>query len=183
MNIEAQARIRAREWYRKNKSRARKAQKRWAGLNRDAVRACQARYRKNNLDRVRKTARDWNRKNRTKIRLRVRKKYKESPEFRIVSVQRVRLRRALQGKQKLAPTLSLVGCSPIELKVHLERQFRPGMSWKNYGKVWQVDHKIPCRVFDLTSLEDQKRCFHFSNLQPLFSLENIYKGGRYLSCR
>jgi hypothetical protein len=41
------------------------------------------------------------------------------------------------------------------------------MSWENYGKVWEIDHIMPCAIFDLTKADHQKRCFHFSNTQPL----------------
>ena len=48
------------------------------------------------------------------------------------------------------------------------------MTWDNYGK-WHVDHIIPVSRFDLTDPEQQKICFHFTNLQPLWGGENIGK--------
>jgi hypothetical protein len=57
-------------------------------------------------------------------------------------------------------------------------RFRPGMTWENYGPVWHVDHIKPCAKFDLTDPDQQRACFHFSNLQPLFADENLRKGGR-----
>ncbi len=51
------------------------------------------------------------------------------------------------------------------------------MTWDNYGK-WQIDHKIPCASFDLTDPEQQKSCFHFSNLQPLWAKDNNSKGAK-----
>lgn len=52
------------------------------------------------------------------------------------------------------------------------------MTWDNRGKVWHVDHMVPCTSFDLSNPEEQRRCFHFTNLQPLFASENISKGNK-----
>lgn len=52
------------------------------------------------------------------------------------------------------------------------------MSWENYGSYWHVDHKIPCAKYDLTDPNQQKACFHFSNLQPLEASENIRKSDK-----
>jgi len=54
------------------------------------------------------------------------------------------------------------------------------MRWDNYGKVWQVDHKVPCNVFDLTIESEQLKCFHYSNLQPLRCEENWKKHGKVI---
>ena len=61
--------------------------------------------------------------------------------------------------------------------MHLEAQFKPGMTWDNYGlKGWHVDHIRPCASFDLRDPEQQRRCFHYTNLQPLWAEENLKKG-------
>jgi hypothetical protein len=77
---------------------------------------------------------------------------------------------------KLAPTLALVGCSPEFLRAHLEALFQPGMNWANRSE-WHIDHIQPCSAFDLTVLEEQQKCFHFTNLQPLWKRDNLSKGG------
>ena len=48
------------------------------------------------------------------------------------------------------------------------------MSWDNYGD-WHIDHIIPCAAFDLTDIEQQKKCFNYKNLQPLWAEENLKK--------
>lgn len=65
------------------------------------------------------------------------------------------------------------------LKNHLEKQFKPGMTWDNYGE-WHIDHKIPVRAFNFSSPTDIdfKRCWSLSNLQPLWARENFSKGGK-----
>jgi hypothetical protein len=40
-----------------------------------------------------------------------------------------------------------------------------------------VDHIKACTEFDLTDPAQQAICFHYTNLQPLWSVDNIRKGG------
>ena len=69
----------------------------------------------------------------------------------------------------------LTGCTIPYLRGYLEGKFKEGMTWENYGS-WHVDHIKPCASFDLTKKEEQEKCFHYTNLQPLWALENIKKG-------
>jgi hypothetical protein len=91
---------------------------------------------------------------------------------------RGRIHAALKGAGKSKRAMQLVGCSIAELKTHLEKQFKASMTWENYGE-WHVDHIVPCCSFDLRLAKDQQRCFHFSNLQPLWADENFKKSGKY----
>jgi hypothetical protein len=81
-----------------------------------------------------------------------------------------------EGEAKGGKILEILGCTIPQLMVHLEAQFVEGMAWNNYGPMWHIDHIRPCSSFDLTNLEQQKSCFHFSNLQPLLAQENLRKG-------
>lgn len=101
-------------------------------------------------------------------------------DFRLRCNLRSRLVSALKGVgEKKGSTMSLLGCSVLCLRNHLELHFKPGMTWENYGLVWQIDHIKPCAKFDLTDSEQQQDCFHWSNLQPLFALENRKKSDKY----
>ena len=51
------------------------------------------------------------------------------------------------------------------------------MTWENHGK-WHVDHIKPCCTFDFSKEEEQKKCFHYTNLQPLWAEENLVKAGK-----
>lgn len=84
------------------------------------------------------------------------------------------------GAQKSASSIELIGCTIAELRQHLEAQFIDGMNWDNYGRNgWHVDHIRPCASFDLTDPEQQRQCFHHSNLQPLWAADNIRKGATW----
>lgn len=107
-------------------------------------------------------------------------KYQERqkrPHVYIATLLRTRVRQALHGVKKSAKTMELVGCPIQDLLQHLAKQFQSGMSWDNYGK-WHVDHIKPCAFFDLTQASEQQRCFHYSNLQPLWARDNLSKGKR-----
>ena len=95
---------------------------------------------------------------------------------------RRRLRRALANgrnpnAKKAISAVELVGCSISELISHIENQFHPGMHWSNYG-AWHIDHIRPCNSFNLDSIEEQRECFHYTNLQPLWGRDNILKGDK-----
>lgn len=92
-----------------------------------------------------------------------------------------RINRALQKRYKKASkTMNLVGCSIQSLISHLESNFKPGMSWNNYGmRGWHIDHIRPCASFDLSKSEEQSKCFHYSNLQPLWWRDNIIKSDKW----
>lgn len=106
----------------------------------------------------------------------------KNPNYRIAQNLRSRLRLALiqQGiVKKSSKTLELIGCSPSFLKEYIESLWQEGMSWDNYGPDgWHIDHIKPCCSFDLELFEEQQKCFHFTNLQPLWALDNKSKGGK-----
>ena len=83
-----------------------------------------------------------------------------------------RLWDAVKGNCKSDKTMKLLGCSVEFLKQHLETQFKPGMTWDNYGK-WHVDHIRPCCAFNLKLKSEQQKCFNYTNLRPLWAEENF----------
>ena len=92
------------------------------------------------------------------------------------------IRQSINGNKKYNHAIDLLGCSIEEAKQHLERQFKYGMSWDNWGvDGWHIDHIIPIASFDFTKEEDQYRCFHYTNLQPLWADENIMKRDKIIT--
>jgi hypothetical protein len=91
---------------------------------------------------------------------------------------RNRIRNCIKKGYKSQSSLFLTGCKTWdELKNHLEKKFTNGMSWANMGE-WHIDHIIPCSSFDLTNIEQQMQCFHYSNLQPLWAKDNLSKSDK-----
>ncbi len=104
------------------------------------------------------------------------------PAFRMLKKLRGLLRHYLKSKNDIDPEIvrRLVGCTQLELKMHIERQFRPGMTWDNYGVEWETDHIKPCSKFNLLDPAERQLCFLFSNLQPLSKEDNMKKGNKYV---
>lgn len=89
----------------------------------------------------------------------------------------------LKKGRKYASAISLVGCSIEHLKDHLEKQFVDGMTWGNYGfgkNKWTIDHILPLDSFNLFNIEEQKKAFHYTNLQPMWGSANFRKSNKIL---
>lgn len=142
----------------------------------------QKRYREENRDRERARILKWNRENNVRVRARsaryLRERRLKDLGFRIRMNLSSQLSHFVSGKSRRA-IKTLLGCSFEGLISRFQSLFVPGMSVENYGSVWHVDHIKPCAKFDLTDPEQQKACFHFSNLQPLFALDNLRKSDNY----
>lgn len=141
----------------------RKADKKYYAKNKESIRARQREWEKENADRLREHN-----------RLRGIKYRKENPSVRVAQSIRARINGVLNGRIKSGSTFDLLGCDRNGLANHLEVQFKNEMSWDNYGE-WHIDHIKPCASFDLTNPKEQSECFHYSNLQPLWALENLRK--------
>lgn len=120
-------------------------------------------YRQKNKKRIQALQKEWS---------------KKSIKHRIISNLRRRLHHVLKGNVKSEKTLSLIGCSSEFLKEYIENKFQEGMSWENYGE-WHIDHIKPCSLFDLSDPKQQKECFNYTNLQPLWATDNLKKSCKY----
>lgn len=151
------------EWYLKNREQLNKYRRKKYLKNRLIILEYQKIYQK------------LHRKERRKYQCNYKKNRRNmNVNFRLSDYLRHRIYSALKGNPKLSTTMKLVGCSIRQLKQHLENKFRDNMSWDNYG-LWHVDHIKPCVSFDLSKLSEQKKCFHYSNLQPLWAKDNLSK--------
>jgi hypothetical protein len=107
------------------------------------------------------------------------RKRRLDPKFKLSSSMSRGINASLHYGKQGRHWESLVGYTIHQLKKHIEKQFKDGISWENYGK-WHIDHKIPIAAFNFQTPEDIdfKRCWALSNLQPMWALENIIKGHR-----
>ena len=102
------------------------------------------------------------------------KRYQTDENYRITKRLRNRLYTALKGKSKAKKTMELVGMPINEFKEYIEAQFIEGMTWNNID----IDHILPCASFIMSDEEEQRKCFHYTNLQPMFRPENQSKGAK-----
>ena len=100
-------------------------------------------------------------------------------KYRIVRRISASINKTLNGRKNGKSWQELVGYNCQQLMEYLEKQFRPGMTWDNYGE-WHIDHKIPISAFNFTDVNhvDFKRCWDLKNLQPLWAEENIKKSNK-----
>ena len=137
-----------------------------SGLS-DRCKVCNAKYNKhrfeNNREKMLADTYAWQNR-----------KYKEDSLFRLKVKMRALLRHGLKrgGWKKSSSTLEAVGCSYEDLKHHIESQFTSGMSWDNI----HVDHIVPLSYAN--TQEEMMYLCHWTNLQPLFSEDNISKKDR-----
>ena len=100
------------------------------------------------------------------------RKHLKRPKYRLSQNIRTGISKSLKtGKSGLWE--QLVGYTTTELKEYLQRRFKPGMSWENYGQ-WHIDHIRPISTFDFTKYQDNafKQCWALSNLRPLWARDN-----------
>jgi hypothetical protein len=145
--------------------------------------------------------REWHRKNGDKVRAYQNKRYAEKKDeinpkknarrreryltdinFKLRCRVRNSSTRVLEftGTKKDFKSMEIVGCSIDFLRLHIESQFKPGMTWENHGPFgWHIDHIRPLCSFDLTKPEELAAALHYTNLQPLWAQDNQRKGGRF----
>jgi hypothetical protein len=95
---------------------------------------------------------------------------------------------------------SMLGCTPEELKKHLESLFEDKMTFDNYpewevddfpleslklsgspvGLPKKVDHIIPLSSIDFDKYYEMEKVLHYTNLQPLWLKENRSKGSKII---
>ncbi len=108
---------------------------------------------------------------------------KTDPEYRLLFFIRKRIGVALKRNTKTGKTVELLGCSVPLLKQYLqETAIKNGYAdfdMNNYDRQqYHIDHIIPCNQFDLSNPEEQRKCFHYTNLQILSAKHNLEKSDK-----
>lgn len=103
----------------------------------------------------------------------------EDMQWKLKERGRKRRYDALKNKKadKQGVYLDVIGCTIEFFHNWIESQFLPGMTWQNWGPIWQIDEIIPCEAFDLTDPAEDRLCWHYTNSRPLWSSENQSRGG------
>lgn len=174
---------RRKEYREKNKEIIKERKKKYREQNKEKIKTKQSKYFKENYERLKQNNKEWIKNNKKRYREylndRHKEKMKNDTNYKIRRNLKRRVSLALfnNGLFKEKSILKYIGCDIDFLKNHLEKQFKEGMTWENYGnKGWHIDHIIPCASFDLTDDDQAKKCFHYTNMQPLWWYDNLSKG-------
>jgi hypothetical protein len=163
--------IASRKYQLKNQTRLSEYHKEWQKNNRDKLNSYHKEWREKNIDKHRETKREY-------------QKYKRhtDPLYKLISNFRTAIYIVLKENnlQKYGHYFDILGYTPEDLIVHLEKHFNEGMNWENYGE-WHIDHIKPISsfIFECSEDEEFKRCWSLDNLQPMWGIENIKKGNKF----
>lgn len=103
-------------------------------------------------------------------------------QFRLACNLRARINTAIVRGYKSGSAIRDLGCTIQELKFYIEGQFKDGMTWNNWSRDgWHIDHKIPLAFFDLTDRDQFLQAVHYTNLQPMWAIENIKKSKKIIT--
>lgn len=147
--------------------------------NREDLDIRNAEWRKKNADKHRENARNWYYANREQAVKRHTKYHKERQktdiEFKLACRIRSRIYNVLRHNRKVGSAVGDLGCSLEFFKNYIAEQFTGGMSWENYGTVWELDHILPLANYGLSDRGTFRRLVHYTNYQPLTIAQNRAK--------
>lgn len=136
--------------------------------NKEIVQERKKLYYQNNKEKIRVYKKNWetNKRNNDVI-------FKLKQQVR----HRINVFVKTNNMKKNNKTFDIVGCSPYDLKEHLEKQFDNGMSWENRTE-WHIDHIIP--LSSAKTIEELYKLCHYTNLQPLWAEDNLRKNNKII---
>lgn len=183
------------EHYKNNKEKYTENHKKWRENNpnffkeydqnrKESKKIYKQNYVDQNRDKVNERVKKYYHRNKDVIRPKVnernRKRRKEDLQYRLRLNIRCRVKAAITKGFKCGKAVDLLGCSIPEFKTYIESKFLPTMTWDNYGDYWHLDHILPCDSFDMTDIDHVKKCFHYTNHQPLFAVTQVIEGITYI---
>ena len=176
--LQSQCKYCIKSYYQANKDKIRANQQAYYEANKKKISEKGKEFREANKEKIKATKQAYYEANKEKIIAYAAKYQKERMQtdnlFRLQHRLRTRTSQAFkaQGYSKKTKTQQMLGVDWEVAKAHIERQFKKGMSWSNYGE-WHIDHIIPLASAK-TEAELIKLC-HYRNLQPLWAEENLSK--------
>lgn len=163
-----------RDYIQNNKESRKEYRKKWNNDNIKRIKKYMNKYDYLNSDKKK----DYMKSYQPKRNILEKERRRNDPNYKLSCSLRSKLIRAVK-ENKINSALILLGCTIFEFKQHLESQFLPEMNWSNHGTVWEIDHIKSISSFNLMILEEQKQCFHYINMQPLFKTTAIAKSFGY----
>lgn len=153
------------EYYQKNKQKINEYGKKW---------------REKNKEKLIKQGKKYKQENKKKINLYQNKRYYSDINFKFSRNLRSRFYFALRNNYKHGSAVKMLGCSLEEFKNYFQALFTEGMTWeKVFDGSIHIDHKRPLASFDLSKQEEQEKACHYTNLQPLWAIDNLKKHDKW----
>lgn len=164
-----------RSWAQKNPDKSKERGRDWRKKNTAKKREYQLKYNKENADKIRESERKYVLLHPDKY-VKANNKKRSTPQGKLSHNISLHINHSLHSHKGYYHWENLTGYTTEQLKSHLEKQFKDGMSWSNYGS-WHVDHIIPISAFNFETARDIdfKRCWDLRNLQPLWAKDNLRK--------
>ena len=174
----------AKKYYEEHKEERNEYSKKYHEEHREELNQKHKEYCEKNKERIEQVRKEYREVHRKELSAQSveyeRQRRKTDPMKKLKKTLRSRIYNAIhrQYGEKANSSMELIGCTIQEVRKHIESQFVEGMTWDNHGE-WHVDHIRPCVSFNLEDPEEQKKCFHFTNLQPLWAEDNFRKSGKF----
>lgn len=165
-------------YYNKNNEKVKLRVSKYRKLNPEKVKEVKQKIYERDKDRILLVNKIYRKNNRKKLNEHQNNRKLNDPIFKLKHNMNSRMKIFMKSNNitKQNRTFDIVGCTPEYLKEHLEKQFTEGMSWERLGREIHIDHIIP-----LSSAKNEEEVYklcHYSNLQPLWAIDNIKKGSK-----
>jgi gas vesicle protein len=170
-----------REYRQKNKEKIAANHREYRQENKEEIAAQQRKYYQEHKEEIIARQREYRQEHKEVLNARIRKRRKNDPEYNLICRLRGRMYAAVKAAgldKKCDSSSELLGISYQGLKEWLEAQFTEGMTWENRSD-WHVDHRVPCDAFDMSVETNQRICFWYKNLQPMWANDNMEKSNKY----
>lgn len=184
----------SRKYVENNKKKRRESSLKYYLKNKEKIIEHSRVYRDKNKESIRRKGREYYHNNKESVRKYNRRRWDNDPVYKLRKNISLSVRLGISGFIKKGSVVEFLTYTIEELKKHLESQFKPWMTWENWGRynsktwndndqftwTWQIDHIIPHSKFNYTSMEDEefRKCWALENLRPYSAKQNIIDGAR-----
>lgn len=109
---------------------------------------------------------------RKKRRRETERELRRDATYRAITGLRKRCAKVVKGGSQNKLTF---GTTRKKFLEYIEKQFKDGMCWDNYGDLWHIDHIYPLSRIDKSDKEQVEAVMNWRNLRPMLGKENLLK--------
>jgi hypothetical protein len=176
---------RRKAYYQEKKEKIAEREKAYYQKNKEKIAEQKKAYYQENKEEIVERSKAYRQKNKEEINKQRNKRYNNDPVFKFKTFYSLSVRRAFYsiGKKKNCDSLKTLDLETYEeFADHLSKQFYDHpitgekMTFENHGQgegCWQIDHIIP--LLTAKTEEDVIRLSHYTNLQPLWTIDHLKK--------